>query len=196
MSKKDKPLPKPPSTPFGRKRHPEEGDAGTPLLADQLAAAAAEGRLDEYLEQEMPGNEYARSLTKMMLGMTGMLPAEIGKGDYAGHAAEDGDSPPGHSVSHPAAPPEDLLRAVQSGDAKAVSGILERELKKRATGEAPDGDSPPASEGDSPSGPAVMEKEVLNGMIKIASENDVSLDWLVVRALKVYIEEYKKSGRL
>ncbi len=72
-TKKEKPLPKPPHTAFGRKK-PAEHEEGDTLLADRLAAAMAEGKIEEFLKQEMPDNEYARNLTSMMMGMTGMLP--------------------------------------------------------------------------------------------------------------------------
>ena len=38
-----------------------------------MAAAAAEGKLEDFLKQEMPDNEYARNLANMMMGMTGMM---------------------------------------------------------------------------------------------------------------------------
>ena len=46
--------------------------------------------------------------------------------------------------------------------------------------------------------PAVSapEKEVLDSLMKIASENNASIDWLILRALKLYIEEHEKTGRL
>jgi 3-polyprenyl-4-hydroxybenzoate decarboxylase len=30
----------------------------------------------------------------------------------------------------------------------------------------------------------------------IASENHVTVDWIIMRALKLYLEEYRKTGRL
>src|SRR5512134_1191957 len=114
MSEKEKPLPKPPSTPFGRKRRAEEDRE--PLMADQIAQAAAEGKLDEFIRQEVPDNEYARGLVSMMLGMTGMLPPEGLKpaptgektADTGGEAETPGEPPP--------MPSEDILKAVKSGD--------------------------------------------------------------------------------
>jgi hypothetical protein len=49
MSKEERALPKPGKTPFSRKRREEEGQDDL-LIADQMAMAAAEGKLDEYLE--------------------------------------------------------------------------------------------------------------------------------------------------
>jgi len=74
MSEKERPLPKPPTTPFGRKRPFEEKEDNAPLMADRLAAAMAEGTLDEFMKQELPDNEHARTLAMMMMGMSGMMP--------------------------------------------------------------------------------------------------------------------------
>ncbi len=74
MKKKDNPLPKPPNSAFGRKNRFEQPDEQPTLMADRMAGAMAEGKLDEFIKQEMPDNEYARSLASMMMGMTGMLP--------------------------------------------------------------------------------------------------------------------------
>ena len=73
MSKQEKLLPKPPNTPFGRKRHFEEDESKDPLIADEMVQAMAEGKLEEFLKKELPDNEYARKLAEMMMGMTGML---------------------------------------------------------------------------------------------------------------------------
>lgn len=76
MSKKDKPLPEPETTPFGKRKRFSESEGETPLLADQMIKAAAEGRLEEFLKEEFPGNEYARKLAMLMLELTGVLPPE------------------------------------------------------------------------------------------------------------------------
>jgi len=72
LSKKNKPLPRPPKTPFGRRR--AEPDGGQDLLADKMAEAAALGKLDEFISHELPNSEHARKLAEMMMGMTGMMP--------------------------------------------------------------------------------------------------------------------------
>ncbi len=74
MTTKDNPLPKPPNSAFGRKNRFEQPDEQAALLADRMAAAMAEGKLDEFIKQEMPDNDYARQLASMMMGMTGMMP--------------------------------------------------------------------------------------------------------------------------
>lgn len=176
MSRGKKNLPKPPVRPFQRKRQSEGSTDAAPLMADEMAAAMAEGKLEEYLKREMPDNEYARKLSEMMMGMTGLLPPECG------HPA----SPP-----HP---PDDVMKAAESGDVKGLMGLLQREQGKRApvtdqvTGEEKPEDSAPAF--------TPAEKETAEALMKIASENSVSVDWIVLRALRFYIRQYKESGRL
>jgi len=55
---------------------------------------------------------------------------------------------------------------------------------------------PPAQEAGFNTAPSGIEKEVLDELIKIASANSVTLDWLIMRALKVYMQEYQKTGKL
>jgi len=33
-------------------------------------------------------------------------------------------------------------------------------------------------------------------LLQIAEDNSVSVDWLILRAIKVYVQEYQKTGRL
>ena len=33
-------------------------------------------------------------------------------------------------------------------------------------------------------------------LIGIAGDNDVTLDWIMLRAIKVYVEEYRRTGKL
>jgi hypothetical protein len=42
----------------------------------------------------------------------------------------------------------------------------------------------------------MIEKEVVEQFIRIASENNVSIDWLFFRAIKQYVEDYKKTRKL
>ena len=51
MADKDKALPKPPNKAFGNKKRFEEEDDQSTLIADRMAAAMAEGRLDEFIKQ-------------------------------------------------------------------------------------------------------------------------------------------------
>lgn len=189
MSGKDKPLPRPKQAPFGGKKRFGEGEKEETLLADQMAMAMAEGKLDEFLDKELPDSSHARKLSEMMMGMTGILPSgetatQKNKVDKAG---PEGSSGLGEV-------PGEIIHAAQSGDVKGMMALLYREHKKRVpesevqTQERKE-DTPYKEE-------PVIDKETIHQMIKIAAENNVSQDWLLMRALKLYIQEYKKSGRL
>lgn len=41
-----------------------------------------------------------------------------------------------------------------------------------------------------------IDKEIIDQLIRIAADNNLTLDWLTLRALKLYVEEYLKTGRL
>lgn len=197
MSENEKPLPRPPKTPFGKKRMSEEEQEGqAPLMADQMAMAAATGNLDEFMQQNIPDNEHARKLAMMMMGMTGMMP-----GGFPGASAETmqptlaaakpeqtGEASPETEV------PEDVRQAMMSGNMEELKSLLMREHARR-TGATIE-EVPPAQEVGFNTAPSGIEKEVLDELIKIAAANSVTLDWLIMRALKVFIQEYQKTGRL
>ena len=125
MSKKDKPLPKPQSTPFRKKRAFEE-DGNEPLMADQMAMAMSAGKLDEFMQKELPDNEHARKLAEMMMGMTGMsgmMPegfsgaAAPKKAESAPETATAGTEEDGPAVT----PPDDVVNAIKGAD---VNGLM------------------------------------------------------------------------
>ena len=197
MSKKERDLPEPGKTPFSRKRPENEGQNDL-LMADRMALAAAEGKLSEYLEQEIPEGEYAKKLAMMMMGMTGLLPpggelsmTDENKGGASGSAqaelTEEGGGTP--------AVPEDVVKAVQSGDVERLKGLLAREKQRRgpqaveACGDEMTAEQRPPSE-------AVLEKDMLEALLKIASENHLTIDWLMARALGLYLKQYQKTGLL
>lgn len=188
MSKQEKPLPKPPNTPFGRKRHFEEDESKDPLIADEMVQAMAEGKLEEFLKKELPDSEYARKLAEMMMGMTGMLPSGI----VSAESKKD-EIKPSEKSSIPQ-PPEDVINAVESGDVKGLMELLSREHKKRVPDEGA-----VSAEGEktspSPVSP-VIDKDIIDELIRIASDNNLTLDWLMLRAIKSYVQEYKKTGQL
>lgn len=206
MSEKEKALPLPPSTPFGSRRGFEQEGDSSRLIADQLAMAMAEGKLDEYIKQEMSDNEHARKLTQMMMGMSGISgmplpgfehpPVETGEdkpsGCCSGAAATESKSP--------VQVPEDLVKAALDGDLGGVMHMLRREHEKNRSGATASEARPApsleqrgdAGEGGSPA----IEKEVLDALASIARDNSLTLDWLILRSLKLYVQEYKKSGRL
>lgn len=195
MSGKDKSLPKPPNTPFGRKKRFENSESTPPLIADKMAMAMAKGSLDEFIQEELPDNEHARKLAEMMMGMTGMTDmmssgkpvSDKKKSDTNPVQAKGGKS----SFDQP---PEDVVNAVKSGDVQELTDLLKREHNKRSpnsvTDNVKDKKKKPASS------QATIEKATIEQMIKIAADNDLSIDWIFFRALKKYVEDYQKTGDL
>ena len=143
MKKKDNPLPKPPNSAFGRKNRFEQPDEQPTLMADRMAGAMAEGKLDEFIKQEMPDNEYARSLASMMMGMTGMLPT--GETPTAPPPVEQqpqtsGSVPAGQVLPTAEVPTEvleDVRKAIEGGDVKGLMKLLQQEHSKRTPGSDP-----------------------------------------------------------
>lgn len=91
-------------------------------------------------------------------------------------------------------PPEEILKAVQSGDVKSLKELLAREHRKRMP-DAADlslSDENTARFLEQPG----MEKDLIASIMKIASDNGLPPDWVFVRALKVYVREYQRTGRL
>ena len=200
MTKKDKPLPTPPNSAFGRKNRFEQPDEQSALLADRMAAAMAEGTLDEFIKREMPDNEYARSLASMMMGMTGMLP--MGGAPTAPPPVEQkpqsSESVPAEQVLPTSEVPnevlEDVRKAIEGGDVKSLMKLLQQEHSKRTPGSDPCTTeeliaTPP------PDQPAI-DKDQVDALLQIAKDNSVSVDWLILRAIKVYVQEYQKTGKL
>ncbi len=197
-SEKNKPLPTPPTTAFGRKKPFEESEGNEPLTADRMAAAMVEGKLEEFLQQEMPDNEYARNLATMMLGMTGMMPG-TGVTQEAQPASNPQQSPEGAMPEQMVAAgniPEDVRSAIQSGDVQGVMDKLRREHLKRNPGAGAESPEPAAKETVRPQDMPAIDKETIDALIGIAQENNVTLDWIILRAIKMYVREYRKSGRL
>jgi len=167
-------------------------------MADQMAIAAAEGKLNEFLEQEIPEGEYAKKLTMMMMGMTGILPHEGGlPADEealrcTSEAAETAKVQEGEASR---AVPEDVVNAVQAGDVEKLKELLAREKQRRTPGSVKESGETPNPE-QCQAAPSMIEKDMLDTLMKVASENKLSIDWLMARALKLYLEEYQKTGRL
>jgi hypothetical protein len=201
MTKKDNPLPKPPNSAFGSKKRFEQPDEQTALLADRMAAAMAEGKLDEFIKKEMPDNEYARNLTSLMMGMTGMLP--MGEAPTAPPPVErprqsSNESAHPEQVLPEAEAPADVLervsKAVEGGDVKSVMELLRQEHSRRSPVSEP-GTTEESSTASSPDQPAI-DKDQVDALLQIAKDNSVSMDWLILRAIKVYVHEYQKTGKL
>jgi hypothetical protein len=192
MSKREKDLPQPKKSPSGRKRN--EGEEQNDLLmADKMALAAAEGKLEEYLNQELPEGEYAKKLAIMMMNMTGTaLPQQGETPEPLKEAAESAETEEAEGAK---AVPEDVVKAVKAADVELLKGLLVREARKRDphSGEEQKEDESVPQAKESGTG---LEKGTLDDLISVASENNISLDWLIARALKLYLKDYKKTGRL
>jgi hypothetical protein len=197
MSDKERPLPKPPTKAFGRKNSFEHREEPPPLIADRMAQAAAEGKLDEFLKKEMPDNEYARSLAGMMMGMTGMMPDMNPLLAPNQQTGEERQGPESTSPSETAEVPEDVRQAIMGGDLQSLMGLLMREHQKRNPDAAvePHEEKKPASPAPAAGQPAIG-KEIIDALIRIAADNSVTLDWILLRAIKVYVQEYQRTGRL
>jgi len=206
MTASDRPLPTPPRSRFGRDSQEEAGPASG-MLSDRMALAAAEGRLEEFLQHEIPGGDAARNLAMMMMGMSGMLPLEMPAGPP--QAVSPHDPAPQASAAPAAAAPEvppEVLTAIQQGDVANLMGILRAEHAKRTGSRAEEGGSPESPAAPSaalssvPSGapPAIagIDAAIIDELIRISKGNDVTVDWLMLRAVKLYVEEYRKTGRL
>jgi hypothetical protein len=191
MKKKERALPRTPKTPFGRQRPAQEPSEGKPLLADKLAEAAALGSLEGFIDQELPDSEYARSLANMMLGMTGMLPQ-----------AAASSPPPSEGLSREQAEEQaqkasaGVREAAQAGDVRGLIEMLRQEHLKRSGGGTGPADEIPAQTTSVSDGLTSLEREVLDQIIALAREHKVSPDWIILRSLKLYIEEYRRTGRL
>ncbi len=197
--KKEKPLPTPPNTPFGRKRSSEQSEDQGGLTADSMAAAMAEGKLDEFLKREMPDNEYAKNLASMMMGMTGMMPMG-GQTTPPSPAQEEQQQTVSseQKAAEQMSPevPEDVRKAIESGDVKGLKKILRREYLKRTPG-AELGMSEEAAQPQSQaSGMPTIDKDLIDAMVQIAKDNSVTVDWMILRAIKLYVQEYQKTGKL
>ncbi|MDA8242423.1 MAG: hypothetical protein M0Z67_18890 [Nitrospiraceae bacterium] len=186
----DRPLPEHETSAFGRRKRFEDEET-SPLMADDIARAAAEGRLEELFGEKIPDGEYPRALVSMLMGMTGI--SSFAKPSDNAEASAAGNS----SGSVPQ-PPEEVLKAVRDGDVSGLVGLLRDEHMKRS----PDNEGPAVP--DHAAGPKKSDlsqqptigKDVIDGLISIASDNGVSLNWLILRALKMYVRGYRETGRL
>jgi predicted amidohydrolase YtcJ len=198
--KKEKPLPTPPKTAFGRKKPSEQPDDQGGLIADRMAAAMAEGKLDDFLKQEMPDNEYAKNLVNMMMGMTGMMPMVDQTTASLPHVQEQQPVSSEKKVTEQISPttevPEDVKKAVTNGDVKGLKDLLRREYLRRTPGADLGMSEEDVTIQPQPSGIPTIDKDLIDAMVQIAKDNSVTMDWMILRAIKVYIQEYQKTGRL
>lgn len=189
MPKKRKDLPEPPPGPFSRRRRQGEGN-DAPQTADRLTMAMAEGRLDEFLEEEFGDIPNAKKLAMMMLGATGMAPpGEKAKGGKKKTAPAKPDVRAGRrDPDKRSEVPEELLKAAERRDVKGLSGLLPEEHGKRGgRGKALRGEATKE---------ALFDKGDIDTLMKVAAENNVSLDWVISRAIKLYARDYRNTGRI
>jgi hypothetical protein len=219
MPKDKRPLPKPPKTPFERKGA-KGGQEGEDLVADKMSIAMAKGKLDSFIEKEFDGNENAAKLASMMIGMTGMGQGfappvtDEGRGSTSNEVpktqaskAHESETPEsGHEVKG-IVPSEEIMKATMSGDVKKLTALLKEAASKHGSDmgnknpQGPSGrateDAPPVSDKENGAQDIpFMEKQLLEKLINMASENNVSVDWLMQRALKLYIQDYQNTGRM
>jgi len=180
------------------------------MISDRMALAAAEGRLEEFLQHEIPEGDHARNLAMMMMGMSGMMPVEMPAGLPEASSAHS-PAPPASDAQTSVSPevPPEVLAAIEQGDVANLMGILRAEHAKRNGLEAAEGGSPaspaapsaalssaPSAAPPAGAGPAGIDTAIINELIRISADNDVTVDWLMLRAVKLYVEEYRKTGRL
>jgi hypothetical protein len=208
MPKNDRPLPNPPRSRFGRDSQEEAPASG--MISDRMALAAAEGRLEEFLQHEIPAGDHARNLAMMMMGMSGMLPMETPTGlPQADSTLSPAPPAPDAQGAIAAEVPPEVLAAIQQGDVANLMGILRAEHAKRSapaveapqapapsSAARPPAPSPEPSAAASVTGPAGIDTAIIDELIHISADNDVTVDWLMLRAVKLYVEEYRKTGRL
>jgi len=212
MTESDRTLPTPPRSRFGRDSQ-EEATPASGMISDRMALAAAEGRLEEFLQHEIPEGDHARNLALMMMGMSGMMPLEMPAGPpQAGPAQSQAVAPTADQASAAPEVPPEVLAAIQQGDVANLMGVLRAEHAKRAglpaaAYPAPQVPGPPAGGTTGPlpglpttapaaEGRAGIDAAVIDELIRISADNDVTVDWLMLRAVKLYVAEYRQTGKL
>ena len=144
MTDSGRPLPTPPRSRFGRDAQEDAGPASG-MISDRMALAAAEGRLEEFLQHEIPEGDHARNLAMMMMGMSGMMPMEVPSGPpqaVSPHIPAP-PAPDAHTAGAPEVPPE-VLAAIQQGDVANLMGLLRAEHAKRTGSDAASDEAPQA----------------------------------------------------
>jgi hypothetical protein len=194
MSAKKRSLPRPGHKAFGPEKRFERDAEKPALLAERMAVAMAQGKLDEFIESELEGSEQAKKLAMMMLNMGGMVPPVALPVDEK-TPVEKPSSKTGRKAEIPAG----VENAAMEGDVKELMKILEEEHGKRSAGAGAEKGGRPGKKAKTKKGPPEVspeEKRIIDRIIKIASENDVTVDWVISRALSLYVRDYETTGRL
>lgn len=95
--------------------------------------------------------------------------------------------------------PEDVRNAITSGDLQGLMGLLRKEHQKRhpdAAAETSEETKTPSQQTSSTLQQPAIDKEMIDALVQIASENSVTVDWIILRAIKLYVQEYQKTGKL
>jgi hypothetical protein len=170
-------------------------------MADRMAMSMAEGKLEDFIQRELPDNDSARKLAEMMMGMTGMLPPE-GFSEKSGPKKEKPPEKSGKAKAKPeekppsVQPPEDVINAVKEADVEGLVELLKREQKKLSPESETDTPAKEKTDSADAPNPVAIEKEVIVLLMKIASDNNLTLDWIFFRALKKFVQDYQKTGSL
>jgi len=105
-------------------------------------------------------------------------------------------------------PSEEIMKATMSGDVKKLTALLKEAAAgmgggsdKNSQHRVSDGAGAQESASDNDAQPAgtsdgYMEKQQLEMLIRMASENGVSVDWIINRAIKLYLQDYQNTGRM
>lgn len=162
-----------------------------------MAEAAAKGRMDEYISENFGESGNARRLLEMMMGMTGMAPPQ--SRTRAVRKGKSKDAPTGGKANVP----KDVLAAASCGNVGELMNLLKREQENKS-GRKEVSPETTVKEGkktvrkktaqDKDQG--FIEKQVLDQLINIASENNVTVDWLISRAISLYVRDYRTTGRM
>lgn len=186
MPTKKRQLPEPPGGPFGRRR-PFEERIEAPQTADRLTAALMEGRVEEFMDKEFGDVPHAKELAMMMLGATGMMPSSV-KTKAEKTASEKKPVGKGKKKSgEPPKAPEKVMRAAEKGDLETLGNLLADELRKRSGSEGPKKKSPKET---------YFDKADIDIILEIAAKNNVSVDWVIARAIKLYARDYRTTERI
>ena len=198
MPKKERALPQPPRKKTGPGFSQEEETGG--LVFDKLQEAMAEGRMEEFMKENMPEGQHARKLVEIMMGMSGGGPF-TGKMEGAeGNAPNKTGANSSEAGKPPMKVPKDVLQAAMEGNVGTLADLLKREHgepgpqrgKKKTEGGTIHKEGPLPEEKNV----SLLEKEIMDSLLEIAVDNNLDMDWLIYRALKLYIKKYRETGQL
>ncbi len=211
---KERPLPQPPGKKEKRLPGPSGREETGGLIFDKLQQAIAEGKAEEFMKENLPGGpegEYARKLAGMMMEMSGVPFSGGQEGGYGGAAPEqkkgsekkkNPEDKGGEGERPMTKVPQDVLQAAMAGNVSVLADLLKQEyggLKKEYGGlEREHAEEQPGAAGqkEQPNNGSLLEKEVLDSLFEISVDNNLAMDWLVYRALKLYIKKYRETGQL